>query len=136
MIKELILSIAITWVFARIIKTIISWYKEGFSLRAFHYDGGMPSSHTTSMVALSTSLFLETGLSALFVLSVIITLIIINDALNVRWTTQRQSIILNKLMKDDKDYKKLNEHVGHKPMEVIVALILGIIIPIIVYAII
>ena len=133
MILELILGIVATWIIVKTSKTIIAWIKEKkVSLRVLFYDGGMPSSHTASITSVTTGIFLETGLSVIFVLGVIITLIIINDALKVRKTTEDQSKVLNKLQKE----KKLDEHIGHTIPEVIVGLILGIIIPVIVFALI
>ena len=134
MIKELVLSIVIAWLLGKVLKTIIGWVKEKkISLKVLFYDGGMPSLHTVAVVSLATGLFLETGFSAVFILSVVLALIIINDALGVRRVTQEQSIVMNKLIKDNNDFKKLNEHVGHKPLDVFVSLVLGIIIPIIIY---
>ena len=136
MMKELILGIAIAWLFGKIIKAIIDWTRDKkVSLKVLFHDGGMPSTHTVAVVSLATALFLEQGLSALFVLSAVLALIVINDALKVRWIVGEQSKTLNQLMKDSKDYKKLNERVGHKPAEVIVGLIIGIIVPVIVYAV-
>jgi acid phosphatase family membrane protein YuiD len=63
-------------------------------------------------------------------------LIVMNDAMKVRWVTQEQSKVINKLTEGKPGFKKMSEHVGHKPLEVLVGLIIGIIIPIIIYAII
>jgi acid phosphatase family membrane protein YuiD len=136
MMKELILSIAITWLFVKMLKSIMAWNKEKrISWKVLRYDGGMPSSHTAAVVSTSTALFLESGLSTVFVLSVILALIVMNDAMSVRWVTEEQSRVLNQLTKGRKGFNKLSEHVGHKPLEVLVGLILGIIIPIIIYAV-
>jgi len=132
MIKELVLSIAITWIIVKIIKTIIQSRKKGFGWKALLYDGGMPSSHTVLVVSLATGLYLETGFSYLFIISVVLALTVMWDAMNVRMKVEQHAKILNKLQKDI----KLSEHVGHKPIEVLVALIFGIIIPIIIYTII
>ncbi len=134
MIKELVLSIVIAWLFAKVLKTIIDWVKEKkISWKVLFYDGGMPSLHTIAVVSLTTGLFLETGFSAVFILSVVLALIIINDALGVRRITQEQSRAINRLAENKPDFKKLNEHVGHKPLDVLVSLVLGIIIPVIIY---
>lgn len=136
MIKELVLSIAITWLLVKIIKTVIDLKKEKkFSLRMLFHDGGMPSSHTAAVVSLATGLFLETGFSALFIIGVVFALIVINDALKVRMITQKQSKIVNRLIQGKKEFEKLDERVGHKPEEVLASSVLGIIIPIIIYAI-
>jgi hypothetical protein len=137
MIKELVLSIVAAWLVVKVLKTIIVWAQEGkISLKALAYDGGMPSSHTTAVTATATAIFLETGISPVFTLSVVMALIVMNDALKVRWVTQEQSKVINKLTEGKPGFKKMSEHVGHKPLEVLVGLIIGIIIPIIIYAII
>ncbi len=134
--KLLILSIVITWVFIKILKLIISWVKNNkISIGDLFHDGGMPSSHTAAIVSTTTAIFLEAGLTPLFVLSVIVALIVMNDALVVRWVTEEQSRAINKLTQGKPGFNKMNEHVGHKPMEVLVGLILGIIIPVIIYAV-
>ena len=135
--RELVLSIIIAWLFAKILKTIIAWVNEKkISWRVLFYDGGMPSTHTALVVSLATGLFLETGFSALFILGIILALIVMNDALKVRRITEEQSKALNKLTQSKKGFKKLEENVGHELADVLVSLVLGIIIPIIVYAII
>ena len=132
MIKELVLSIAISWIILKIIKTIIQSRKKGFGWKVLLYDGGMPSSHTILVVSLATGLYLETGFSAIFIVGIILAMIVIWDAMSLRMKVENQARVLNKLQKDI----KLSEHVGHKPIEVLVALILGVVIPIIIYAVI
>ena len=132
MIKELILSVIISWVFVKLIKTIIQAGNKGFSLKTLLYDGGMPSGHTVLVVSLASAFYLETGFSYFFIISLALALVVVWDAMNVRMKVEQHAKVLNKLQKD----VKLSEHVGHKPVEVLVALFFGIIIPIIVYAII
>lgn len=132
MIKELVLSVIISWIIVKLIKTIIQAGKKGFSWKNLLYDGGMPSGHTVLVVSLASAFYLETGFSYLFIISLALALVVVWDAMNVRMKVERHARILNKLQKDI----KLSEHVGHKPIEVFVALILGIIIPFIVYAVI
>ena len=135
---ELILSIAITWIIVKMMKTWIIWRRgDRIDLKVLFYDGGMPSAHTALVASTATALYLERGaVSTVFVLSVILALIVMNDAMKVRKVTEEQSKVINRLTKGKKDYPKLDEHVGHTPVEVLVGLILGIIIPIIIYAII
>ena len=96
MIKDLVLSIAVTWLLVKIIKAVVDSRREGgFSLKILLYDGGMPSAHTAAVASLATGLFLETGFSYLFIISIILALIVMNDALKVRWVTQEQSKALN-----------------------------------------
>jgi len=135
MIEQLILSIAISWLVVKIIKTIAEWSRQKkVDWKVLLYDGGMPSAHTALIVSTATAIYLELGMSIVFVLSVVVALIIMNDAMKVRKTTEEQSKVINKLTQG-KNYPGLDEHVGHTPMEVLIGLLLGIAIPIIVYSV-
>jgi hypothetical protein len=135
MILKLVISIAAAWLLTKIIKVIIDSSKEGFSLKGFLRDGGMPSNHTAFIAATTTTLFLETGFSYITALSIVLALIVINDATKVRWITGEQSKAINKLTQGKKGFPKLEERVGHTFKEVLAGIALGIIVPIIIYAI-
>lgn len=105
--------------------------------------GGMPSSHSAAVTALSTGVALETGLnSPVFALSAIFAIITMFDATGVRRQAGEQAIVLNqlvadfhKLIDDAKDWpkkpnqekrKELKELLGHKPIEVFFGGLTGI----------
>jgi acid phosphatase family membrane protein YuiD len=135
MIEQLILSIALSWIIAKIIKTVTAYNREkSFEWKELLYDGGMPSAHTALVVSTATAIFLERGLSIYFVIAVVLALIVMNDAMKVRLVTQEQSKVINKMTKGKKGFPVLDEHIGHTPMEVLVGLVFGIIIPLIVYS--
>ena len=135
MMEQLILSIALSWIVAKVIKTIISWNKDKrLDWKELLYDGGMPSTHTVLVVSTATAIYLERGLSIYFVLSIVLALIVMNDAIKVRWVIQQQSKVMNRLTKGKKGFPVLDEHVGHTPMEVLIGAVFGIIIPIIIYS--
>ena len=96
--------------------------------------GGMPSSHSSMVSALATSVaFIEGIASNLFVVTLMFALIIIRDALGVRRSSGIQARALNWLghhaaEKLKLDFKPVKEVVGHSPLEVAVGVILGIII--------
>ena len=142
MIEHAIISIALTWILVKALKTIIGWVKQRrIDLKIIFQDGGMPSMHTVLVVSLATAMILETGLSAVSVISVVLALVVINDSFKVRRVTGEQSRILNQITKSlgenmDENHKKLSEHIGHTPAEVLVGLLLGIIIPVIIYLVI
>jgi acid phosphatase family membrane protein YuiD len=133
MIGKLVISIFAAWVLTKIIKVIIDSSKEGFSLKNFFRDGGMPSNHTAFVVATVVSLFFETGFSYITALSVVLALIVINDAMKVRWITGEQSKAINRLTQGKQGFSKLEERVGHTLPEVIVGAIIGALVPIIIY---
>jgi len=134
--KELVLSVAITWAFINILKPIVTWIRTGEMNRStLATNGGMPSGHTALVAPLSTALFLETGFSAVFILSLALTLNVIYDAVSVRMIIERQSRTINALTEGKPGFAKMEENVGHEPLEVFVSLVLSVVIPLIVYAI-
>jgi uncharacterized protein len=105
--------------------------------------GGMPSSHSAAVTALTTGVALETGLhSPIFAISAIFAIITMFDASGVRRQAGEQAIVLNqlvadfnKLVEDVKTWPKkeeqekrneLKELLGHKPIEVFFGGITGV----------
>ncbi len=132
--NHLIISVLSTWTVVNILKPIIILIKEGRINRdTVIRNGGMPSGHTALVSSLSMALFLETGLSALFLIAVVLTFVVIYDAVSIRMIIERQSKIINQLTQNKKDFPRLVESVGHTPLEVGVSLVLSVIIPWIVY---
>lgn len=97
--------------------------------------GGMPSSHSAAVTALSTGVALETGLdSAVFAVSAVFAIITMFDATGVRRQAGEQAIVLNQLVADfnrlieeakvwqkkaeQEKRRELKELLGHKPIEV------------------
>jgi uncharacterized protein len=97
--------------------------------------GGMPSSHSAAVTALSTGVALETGMdSAVFAVSAVFAIITMFDASGVRRQAGEQAIVLNQLVADfsrfaeeakgwqdkpeQEKQKELKELLGHKPIEV------------------
>jgi acid phosphatase family membrane protein YuiD len=95
----------------------------------------MPSGHTSWVAPLATGMYLETGFSYLFIISVVITLNVVYDAISVRPKIGSQSHTLNKLIEGKEGFEKLEESVGHTPAEVLVSLVFSVIIPIAIYKI-
>lgn len=109
--------------------------------------GGMPSSHSAAVTALSTSVAFVEGIgSTYFAISVIFAVIVMYDAKGVRRQAGEQAIVLNrlseefqKLLEDSyawrkksstekkEELKKLKELLGHKPIEVFFGALTGII---------
>ncbi len=133
---KLILGIVFTWLVVNILKPLIKWKKAGkFEKRFLAEDGGMPSGHTSWVAPLATGMYLETGFSYYFIISVVITLNVVYDAISVRPKIGRQARALNKLLEGRERGEKLEESVGHTPSEVLVSLILSVIIPLAIYKI-
>ena len=98
--------------------------------RLFNGSGGMPSSHTSFSMSLTTMIGLNLGFNnPLFAVTLVFTLIVSYDAMGLRMESGRQAEAINKIFDEifkDKGMKKLKEKLGHKPQEVLVGLILGI----------
>jgi uncharacterized protein len=112
--------------------------------------GGMPSSHSAAVTALSIGVALETGFnSAVFSVSAIFAIITMFDATGVRRQAGEQAIVLNQLVVDFQKFvseakhwtdkpenekrKELKELLGHKPIEVFFGCITGIILTLLLY---
>ena len=131
---KLILGIVVTWLVVNILKPLIKWKKAGkFEKRFLAEDGGMPSGHTSWVAPLATGMYLETGFSYYFIISVVITLNVVYDAISVRPKIGRQARMFNTLMEGKEGFEKLEESVGHTPAEVLVSLVLSVIIPLAIY---
>ena len=93
--------------------------------------GGMPSSHSAFVISLVTTIGLSEGLSSpMFAVALVYALITIRDAIGLRRTLERQSTILNALLKQNgseknKELPTLPEHVGHTPTQVFAGSVLG-----------
>lgn len=98
----------------------------------------MPSSHTSFVAALCTTVaFTEGAHSVLFAVVLSFSLIIIYDATNLRRSAGYHAQVLNEIvpkllrgevLKEVVSYRKLRELLGHNPAEVIVGALLGILI--------
>lgn len=121
---------------AQLLKPLISIATGGgFRLYLFITTGGMPSSHTSAVVALTTSVAITEGLgSPLFAICVIISLIIMNDATNVRLETGKQAKLLNEWSEIFAAHESgispqnLKTMIGHSAKQVLAGLALGIIV--------
>lgn len=120
---------------AVISKIIIIYIKEKKpAIKTLYRDGGMPSTHTASVVGLTFGIYLFDGITSMFIVSLVFGAIVIHDAMGVRMETEKHAKFLNELITKQKiDKKFFSEHVGHKPLEALVGALIGIIIPTIIY---
>lgn len=140
--NKIFISAASGWLVAQILKTIIHLiFTKQFNAERLIGSGGMPSSHSATVCALSTATFILYGADSFeFAISLILSLIVMYDAMGVRRETGIQARILNDMAKifadmgrDELDaYEKLKEFVGHTPLQVLAGAILGIAIAILI----
>lgn len=112
--------------------------------------GGMPSSHSAAVTALTTGIALEEGLqSNLFAISTVFAVIVMFDATGVRRHAGEQATVLNKLVTDfhrfleeakywqekppQEKRRELKELLGHQPIEVFFGGITGIALTLLLY---
>ena len=132
--NEMLVIAAISWLVAGIIKVIIEFIiNKKLDVKRVFGAGGMPSSHTSTVVALTVAVGRFMGLnSAEFAIVVIITIIVIHDAVGVRQETGKQSKLLNEMIVKSDSFKNLDfekqlkEYVGHTPLQTLAGAIVGL----------
>lgn len=122
-----------SWFAAQLIKFVVALVAERkFSPLLLMSSGGMPSSHTSFVVALSTMVGMHSGFdSTLFALCATFSAVIMYDATGVRQHAGKQAAVLNMLIENLNDpnislEKKLKELLGHTPKQVMAGAALGI----------
>ena len=123
----------VAWAIAQASKVIWQSYRERrLNLRVLAAMGGMPSSHSAMVMALTAAIARLNGLgSPLFALALIFSLVVMYDAAGVRRAAGRQAAVLNRLVDDLVAQRgiaeeRLRELLGHTPYEVLAGAALGI----------
>ena len=123
-----LVTLAITQVVKLVIEVIIT-KKFNFE-RLMSGSGGMPSSHTALVTSLTTALFIGEGYdSPIFALALVMSLIVAYDSMGLRLQSGMQAAAINKLIEHNglNSIGPLKEMIGHKPVEVAVGILDGII---------
>ena len=90
-------------------------------------SGGMPSSHSALITAITLSVGLKEGFdSSFFFIATVLSLVVIYDARGIRHAVGKHAQILNQQRTPTQ--KKLNEQVGHTLPEIIVGISIGILV--------
>lgn len=103
-------------------------------------SGGMPSSHSALITAVTLSIGLNNGFtSPLFALSFALWMIVTYDAAGVRrqagYHAQRINMLIDELIKGHPiSEKRLKEVLGHTPRQVIAGVLLGIVVALLFWA--
>lgn len=124
----------ISWFVAQVLKVILTLLTQRrLDMYRFVGSGGMPSSHSSFVMALSTAVGITSGWdSVIYAMSLVFALIVMYDAAGVRRAVGKQAKLLNEIMSDKHKFKllenkKLKELVGHTPKEVLAGAVLGIV---------
>ncbi len=130
---------------AQVVKCIIELIMDHtFSIgRLLAGNGGMPSSHSSTVCALATMTAFTAGVASFeFAFATVFAIVVMVDASGVRRETGNQAVILNELMeyfaklKDNPpkfSQAQLKELIGHTPLQVQVGAVLGIIVAVVVH---
>ena len=146
LVKELIsnkplVAAVLGWFIAQVLKVVIVRIREKrFDISRMIGSGGMPSSHSAFVMALTTGVAWECGFSSpLFAVCVVLSFVVMYDASGVRRETGRQAEILNDIIENfgtstpEQTGKQLKELIGHSPVEVTAGALLGILIGVLTY---
>lgn len=141
----------LSWCSAQIIKVILTLIKDRkLQLERLVGAGGMPSAHSALVCSVAAGACNKFGFSSpIFALSITVALIVMYDAMGVRYAASKHAKAINDIVNiikndeeflktDNKQYlveilkNKLDESLGHRPIEVICGAILGIVLALII----
>ncbi len=125
----------LTGFFAQLLKALLfAVQRRRFDFRWLITTGGMPSSHSASVMALSTLVGLREGWgSPLFGVTLYFSVIVMYDAAGLRRAAGKQAAILNRIVDELSrthavPQERLMELLGHTPMEVLAGALLGVVV--------
>lgn len=96
--QYIILIPVISWFVAVILKGFYGLHMKKFSLSQTLGSGGMPSVHSALVTSLTTALGIKYGVfSDIFTIALVFSMIIIYDAINVRFEAGLHAKALNQL---------------------------------------
>ena len=130
--KYVIIPLSV-WFFIQLFKLIYDLVTtKEFNFKRILGAGGMPSSHSAVVTSLATMIGINEGFnSTIFALSIVFAFVVMYDAAGVRRAAGKQAKILNEIVNTPglsnlEVTGKLQEALGHTPIQVIVGAIIGI----------
>jgi acid phosphatase family membrane protein YuiD len=129
----------LSWIVAQASKIFIRGIKyKDWDWRYIYRSGGMPSAHTTIIVSLCTVIAFRAGTtSPEFGIACILAVIVMYDALNVRHAVGEHAQALREILPII--YKKqvppmiIHQSYGHTPLEVSIGMLIGVVVPMLVF---
>lgn len=131
-----IMAALVAWIVAQGAKYfIVAVKRRQLSVRQLYLSGNMPSAHSATTIALTTVIALRDGIqTGLFGLAILMTAIVMYDAVMVRRSSGEQGEAIQRLIKEQKSQIPLPRAAkGHTPVEVIVGAVLGAVIGVVVF---
>ncbi len=131
----------LAWLISCVLKGILVCITQRrFDVTRFMGPGGMPSSHSTIVSALTISVGMSEGFqSAAFAICCVLALVVMYDASGIRRAAGQQAKMINMIIDawDETDplekQIRLKELLGHTPLEVMAGAILGTLISLLFY---
>jgi acid phosphatase family membrane protein YuiD len=131
---EVLVSLSIANLVAQAIKIVtVAIKRKSVKWTILFATGGMPSSHSSTVTAMATSVGIIDGFSSTtFAIAVCAAVIVMFDAAGVRRNASKHAKVLNSLVQEllSPDHfmsrEKLKEFLGHTPLEVFAGAGLGV----------
>lgn len=129
-----LMAAILSWAAAQVIKVLIESVLAGrLTWESFLASGGMPSSHSAFVTALSAVVGVKYGVGSVhFALSAALSIVVMYDACGVRRAVGEQAKALNRIIDALKENdsiaseKALKEILGHSPFQVMIGFFLGL----------
>jgi len=134
--NRMLITAATGMLAAQVIKFLVaSFRRHTVVTERLLSSGGMPSSHSAMVTALATAVGATEGWhSNLFAIVAIFSVIVLYDAVNIRYAVGQQARFLNSLLGiGDGDSPQFKEQLGHTPQEVVAGAVLGVMIAMLYY---
>ena len=136
--NHVLMCASISWLVSQLLKFFINFIVEKeWKLERLFGDGGMPSGHSATVMAMAVMTGYTCGIGSVeFGIAAIIAIIVMHDATGVRRETGKQAVTIQQLfvaineMLSEKDRlvqkEKLKTFVGHSPIQVFFGALTGI----------
>jgi uncharacterized protein len=132
--NDVLWASALAWFLAQLSKLVVLVLREHrFHVRTMLSSGGMPSSHSALVTALTTRIGMDVGTgSTMFAFAVVFAGVVLYDAAGVRRAVSMQARTLNRMIEELFERQRFSERrlielLGHTPFEVFVGALLGIV---------
>jgi hypothetical protein len=128
--SNIFLSVLLAGSISQLIKIMLLLIrsKQEFNINDLIVTGGIPSTHSAMVAALTTIIWLNQGFSPLFFVVFTFSLIILRDAMGVRRSVGEEGKVIEKLIKrQNMIVDKFHYSLGHTPLEVLSGIIIGLI---------
>lgn len=138
--NDVLCTVISAWFAASLLKVIFyAIQKKKINFRRLIGNGGMPSTHSASVVSLAYAVgFKEGWNSTALAISLVLAFIVMIDASGVRLAASKHAKALNQITEEVfKDgqfhFEKFNELLGHTPTQVLVGGLIGFLTSVIFY---